>query len=95
MCDRVGILRQGKLVHLQEMSELREGRSVTAKLTGPAPRTGPDDTPLSPDAVADGELNLTYRGPLPRLLAWLATQPVADLKVEPQGLGPIYRRVHG
>jgi ABC-2 type transport system ATP-binding protein len=95
VCDRVGILRQGKLVHLQEMAELREGRSVTAKLTGPAPATGPDGNPLPADATADGELNLTYRGPLPELLAWLANQPVTNLKVEPQGLGPIYRRVHG
>ena len=95
VCDRVGILRGGKLVHLQELAELRDGRSVTAKFTGPAPAVGPDDKPLSPDAVANGELNLTYRGPLPALLAWLAEQPLTDLKVEPRGLGPIYRKVHG
>ena len=47
------------------------------------------------DAVADGHLNFVFRGPLPRLLEWLARQPVADLKVEPQGLAPIYRRFHG
>ena len=95
VCDRVGILRKGKLVHLQELAELRDGRSVTAKFTGPAPATGPDDKPLSPDAVANGELSLIYRGPLPALLAWLAKQPLTDLKVEPRGLGPIYRKVHG
>jgi ABC-2 type transport system ATP-binding protein len=95
VCDRVAILRRGELVHLQEMSELREGRHVSAKLTGPAPRTGPDGDALPGDAVADGHLNLTYRGPLPPLLDWLAKQPVTDLKVEPQGLSAIYRRFHG
>ena len=95
VCDRVGILRRGKLVHLQELAELRDGRSVTAKFTGPAPATGPDDEPLSPEAVANGELSLIYRGPLPALLSWLAKQPLTDLKVEPRGLGPIYRKVHG
>jgi ABC-2 type transport system ATP-binding protein len=95
VCDRVGILRKGKLVHLQDLSELREGRSVSAKLTGPAPAALPDGSPLPADAVENGELNLTYRGPLPELLAWLARQPLADLKVEPPGLGGIYRRVHG
>jgi ABC-2 type transport system ATP-binding protein len=95
VCDRVGILRQGKLVHLQELAELREGRDVTAKLTGPAPATDPDGKSLPAGAVANGELNLTYRGSLPDLLAWLAKQPLADLKVEPQGLGGIYRKVHG
>jgi ABC-2 type transport system ATP-binding protein len=73
------------------MSELREGRHVTARLTGPAPERGPDGEPFA----ANGDLNLTYRGPLPALLAWLGRQPLADLKVEPQGLGPIYRRFHG
>jgi ABC-2 type transport system ATP-binding protein len=92
VCDRVAILRRGELVHLQDMSELREGRHVTARLTGPSPQRGPDGEPL---AIADGHLNLTYRGPLPTLLAWLGTQPLTDLKVEPQGLGPIYRRFHG
>ena len=95
VCDRVAILRRGELVHLQDMSELREGRTVTARLTGPAPRPAPTATPLPPDAIADGHLNLTYRGPLPALLDWLARQPLADLKIEPLGLGPIYRRFHG
>ncbi len=95
VCDRVGILRRGKLVHLQDMADLRGGRSVTAALTGPGPTTGPDGAALPTDAVADGRLSLTYRGPLPALLTWLAAQPLADLRVEPQGLGPIYRRFHG
>ncbi|MBA4063011.1 MAG: ABC transporter ATP-binding protein [Isosphaera sp.] len=95
VCDRVAILRRGELVHLQEMSDLREGRAVSARLTGPAPAAGPAGDPLPSDAVADGRLTLIYRGPLPALLEWLARQPVADLKVEPQGLGPIYRRFHG
>jgi ABC-2 type transport system ATP-binding protein len=95
VCDRVAILRRGELVHLQDMSELREGRSVWARLAGPTPGLGPDGVPLKGEAVADGRLNLTYRGPLPRLLDWLAAQPLEDLKIEPQGLGPIYRAVHG
>jgi ABC-2 type transport system ATP-binding protein len=96
VCDRVGILRQGKLVHLQEMAELRDGRSVTARLVGPAPTSGPGGTALPSDAISpDGRLSLTYRGPLPTLLDWLAKQPLDDLRVEPMGLGPIYKRFHG
>jgi ABC-2 type transport system ATP-binding protein len=95
VCDRVAILRRGELVHLQEMSELREGRTVSARLTGPAPATGPGGAPLPSDAVNRDRLNLIFRGPLPVLLDWLAKQPLDDLKVEPQGLGPIYRNVHG
>ncbi|HSQ56038.1 MAG TPA: ABC transporter ATP-binding protein [Gemmata sp.] len=95
VCDRVAILRRGELVHVQEMSALREGRHVTARFSGSPPATGPAGEPLGTDATMNGQLNLTYRGPLPRLLDWLANQPVADLKIEPQGLSAIYRRFHG
>lgn len=95
VCDRVAILRKGKLVHLQDMAALRGGRHVTARFTGDIPATGPGDTPLSPESVANGRLDLEYRGPLPALLAWLAGQPLDDLTVEPIGLTAIYRRHHG
>jgi ABC-2 type transport system ATP-binding protein len=91
VCDRVAILRRGKLVHMQEVAELRDGRHVTAALTGPAPAAGPDGTPL---AVADGRLDFEYRGPLPELLGWLAAAPVADLRVEPVGLTRVYKQHH-
>ena len=38
---------------------------------------------------------MTFRGPLPVLLDWLAKQPLADLVIEPQGLAPIYKKFHG
>jgi ABC-2 type transport system ATP-binding protein len=96
VCDRVGILRRGKLVHLQEMADLRGGRVVHAQLVGPPPAAGPGGAELGPNTVtADGRLNLTYRGPLPVLLDWLAALPLDDLRIEPMGLGPIYRKYHG
>jgi ABC-2 type transport system ATP-binding protein len=95
VCDRVAILRRGELVHVQEMDELREGRAVAARLTGPGPATGPGGEQLAPDALADGRLRMTFRGPLPVLLDWLAKQPLADLVIEPQGLAPIYKKFHG
>jgi ABC-2 type transport system ATP-binding protein len=96
VCDRVAVLRRGELVHLQEMADLREGRTVSARLTGAPPDTGPDGATLGADAITrDGRLQLTFRGPLPVLLDWLARQPLADLVIEPQGLTPIYKKFHG
>ena len=95
VCDRVAILRRGELVHVQEMDELREGRSVRARLTGPAPTTGPENTALTPGAITNSHLQMVFHGPLPVLLDWLAKQPVADLVIEPQGLAPIYKKFHG
>jgi ABC-2 type transport system ATP-binding protein len=95
VCDRVAILRRGELVHVQQMPELREGRAVRARLTGPSPAAGPGGSPLDAGAVADGRLQMVHRGPLPVLLDWLAKQPLADLVIEPQGLAPIYKKFHG
>jgi ABC-2 type transport system ATP-binding protein len=95
VCDRVAVLRRGELVHVQQMAELREGRAVSARLTGPPPTSGPGGADLAPTAVADGRLQMTFRGPLPVLLDWLARQPLADLVIEPQGLAPIYKKFHG
>ena len=38
---------------------------------------------------------MTFRGPLPTLLEWLAQQPLADLVLEPQGLAATYKKFHG
>jgi ABC-2 type transport system ATP-binding protein len=96
VCDRVAILRRGELVHVQEMSELREGRSVSARFVGAPPTSGPDGSPLPADAMnADGRFQMTFRGALPTLLDWLARQSLADLVIEAQGLAPIYKKFHG
>lgn len=96
VCDRVAVLRRGELVHVQEMSELREGRVVAARVLGAAPQSGPDGAALSAEELSsDGRLQLTFRGPLPKLLGWLAGLSLADLVVEPQGLTPIYKKYHG
>jgi ABC-2 type transport system ATP-binding protein len=91
VCDRVAILRQGKLVHLQPMSERREGRFVRASFSTP-PSSGPDGRPLP---SANGTVELEYRGPLPELLNWLQKSSPTDVRIEPLGLGPIYQRFHG
>jgi ABC-2 type transport system ATP-binding protein len=94
VCDRVGILQNGRLVHLQDMSQLREIRRVRAGFTGPVPDV-PELPGLRRCQRQDGQLTLEYAGPLPPLLDWLARQPVRDLHVEPLGLTGIYQRYHG
>jgi ABC-2 type transport system ATP-binding protein len=100
VCDRVGILQRGQLVHLQRMADLRLGRLVRLRLAGP-PDSGP---PLAPPAELPGlrprdrhqdRITLEYTGPLPPLLEWLARQPVADVQIEPLGLAAIYSHFHG
>jgi len=93
VCDRVAVLKLGKLVHLQNMNELREVRRIRVHFAGAM---------VSPPAFASlrrwrsegGDLVLEWVGPLQELLSWLGTQSVLDLKIEPLGLSDIYQRYH-
>ena len=95
VCDRVAILRAGRLVHLQHMSDLREGRLVRARLDRPWEADGRLPDGLSVREHEKDRLTLEHRGPLPPLLEWLARQPLADLRLEPLGLASVYHRFHG
>jgi ABC-2 type transport system ATP-binding protein len=94
VCDRVGILQRGRLVHVQALAELRRGRVVHARFSQP-PVTLPPLAGLQERERHDDSVTLEYTGELPPLLAWLAGQPLADLRLEPLGLAGIYHRYHG
>lgn len=95
VCDRVVILRQGRLVHTQIMRELRTQHRIRARLTG--------ELGGSPPGLAnelsihrDGEsVVIDTPGELSPLLKWLADQPLAGVHVEPLGLRRVYERYHG
>ena len=94
ICDRVGILQEGRLVHFQDMKTLRQCRLI--RVQGAA---GFEPVPplegLRVREQGDDWLLLEYPGPLPPLLAWLARQPIADVRIEPVGLAGIYHRFYG
>ena len=93
VCDRVAILQKGRLVHWQNMKELRAIRQVHAKLGRDAENAPPP--PFANAVLAKGEtIDFEYAGPLPELLHWLADENVADVKIEPMGLSKIYQRFH-
>jgi ABC-2 type transport system ATP-binding protein len=95
VCDRVVILRAGQLVHTQLMSQLREQHRIVARLTGPLPQIPPSlSGQLAVIANASGEAILETPGELAPLLHWLATLPLADMRIEPVGLRTIYHRFH-
>jgi ABC-2 type transport system ATP-binding protein len=92
VCDRVAILQAGRLVHEQDMAELRQARRI--RLRCERPPALPELPGLGVEAQDNGTLTLRYDGPLPELLRWLAGQPVSDLRVEPLGLLGVYQRFH-
>src|SRR5262249_8577021 len=94
VCDRVGILQRGHLVHLQEMAKLHEGRFVRGRFGKPVDSL-PQLEGLRLVERHDEELALEYTGSLPPLLEWLARQPLIELRMDRLGLNAIYHRFHG
>ena len=94
ICDRVGILHKGRLVHLQKLEELREVKRVRASFDGPVTAV-PSLPGIRAVTRHDCQLVFEYAGALHDLLGWLAEQAVLDIKIEPLGLARIYQRYHG
>jgi ABC-2 type transport system ATP-binding protein len=95
VCDRVGILQRGKLVHLQSIAELNAEERLVHVRFREMPAAWPELPGMEIVHTHGTEARLTHRGPLHPLLEWLGRQPVADLRVEPLGLGGVYARYHG
>lgn len=95
-CDRVAILRQGKLAHQQVMHDLRRQHRIKARLTGPWPAVpeglGGEVRVLRPAA---DEVTIETPGELSAVLGWLSTLPLAEMRIEPFSLQAVYDRFHG
>jgi ABC-2 type transport system ATP-binding protein len=93
VCDRVAILAKGKLVHSQDVAALRADRRARVRLAGPP--AGPPPAGVTVESQNEQEMVLVCHGDrVQPLLGWLAAQPVADVRLEPQGLAAIYQRFH-
>jgi ABC-2 type transport system ATP-binding protein len=95
ICDRVVILRAGRLVHTQAMSQLRFQHRIVATLKGLLPAI-PEQLrgQLAIVRRTDQEAIFETPGELAPVLGWLATLPLADVRIEPIGLRAIYDRFH-
>jgi ABC-2 type transport system ATP-binding protein len=96
VCDRVVLVRRGKLVHTQEMSQLRERHLIRGHLRGPLP-TAPAELngQLSIAAGKNSSVTIETAGELTPLLGWLAKLPLTDVRIEPHGLQAVYDKYHG
>ncbi|MFV1966339.1 MAG: ABC transporter ATP-binding protein [Pirellulaceae bacterium] len=95
VCDRVAILSGGRLVHTQNMPELRRQHRIHATLQGEMPQA-PESlrSQFSMMTGSGGQITLDTFGELAPLLGWLATLPLREMRVEPIGLRAVYDRFH-
>ena len=95
VCDRVLILRAGCLVHTQTVADLRRKHRIRAQLTGPLPPMPPSlNGHVSVTNGTAGDLMIETPDELSGLLGWLATLPLAEVRIEPVGLQALYDRYH-
>ena len=87
VCDRVAIIRRGRLVALEDVAALiaRRKRNVEVRFAGPAPRLG--DVPgVSDVRLADGLATCRLDGEVAPFLAALRGIEVRDLAITPASL---------
>jgi ABC-2 type transport system ATP-binding protein len=99
VCDRVAVLRQGELVHLQAMADVLRRHRIRATLHGGAGYTPPPlPEHLAGTSVRNGQagkIEIETPGELAPLLSWLAALPLAEVQIEPLGLKAVYDLFHG
>ncbi len=91
VCDRVGILRRGRLVDQGTLAELRHLSRQTVDVTfaGPAPRLPPLPN-VAVEPAGRNALRFSVSGSIAPLLAALAGQPVATLSSRQPSLEEIF-----
>jgi len=95
VCDRVAILRGGRLVHTQDMSALRRQHRIHATLQGTLPQAPPSlRSQFTKIRDTDGQITLDTVGELSPMLGWLATLELQEMRIEPIGLRAVYDRFH-
>ena len=95
VADRVGIMRRGRLMHVEDMHARRGLRMILVKYRGDPPEDYPDDLELEPVRREGGVDLLRHRGEVGPLLDWLHRQPVADIAIGTEDLKSLYDRYHG
>ena len=84
LCDRVGIIRRGRLARETSIAELRREmpRRVRVIFNGAAP-TPPETLRAAVKRVHDRSWDLDWHGPLGAALAALGGLPIADIEIDP------------
>ena len=95
VCDRVGIIRDGRLVELADVEDLldRSGRLVSVRVEGAVDR-GDFDLPGVHDLTVDDGVRFVFTGRYDTLVDRLSAFSVLDLEVEEAPLEEVFMRFY-
>ncbi len=94
VCDRVAILRGGRLVHNAPMSEIRLKHRIRARIKGDLPPVPSALQPMLEISRNEGQIQIDTPGELSEVLKWLAEASLEGMQVQPIGLKSIYDHYH-
>lgn len=96
VCDRVAILRSGRLVYEQCMSALKQRYRITLRQSAAAQALAPDVAQwLEPQGIENGFGHYLTTAGLSEVLTALHRGGLEVVHVQPEGLRAIYERYHG
>ena len=94
LCDRVAILRQGRLVHTQIMGQLRQRHRIVGRCLGELPEAPAQLQSHVHVSRDEDRVTIETTGDLARVLEWLSRLPLCEISIEPSGLRSVYDRFH-
>lgn len=95
VCDRVAILRRGRLVHVEDMAARRRLRMLLVQFAEETPPPFPEELGLSIRRAEGAAWLLEHRGEIGPLLRWLAAVEVRDVAIGAEDLRALYDQYHG
>jgi ABC-2 type transport system ATP-binding protein len=95
-CDRVCILRKGRLVHTEALASIKREHRIRARLTGPFPEI-PQQLRSDVEVLesTESEVVIQTAGEVATLFSWLGTLPIDQVRIDPISLQAVYDRYHG
>ncbi len=93
-CDRVLILREGRLVHDQSIGELKRQHRIRARLVGELPEPPVALKPSLSVIQQEDKIQIETPAQLSEVMRWLSGAPLDDVYIQPISLRAVYDRFH-
>jgi ABC-2 type transport system ATP-binding protein len=94
LCERVGVVRDGRMISEQTLAEMREGARRAVDLVWNTVAAS-DSTPVPPFLTLDRREAMRWRctlaGDVTELVRWSASQPLSDISISPPDLDRLFR----
>ena len=94
LCDRVAILRRGRLVEESSLDDLRKrARRIVTIRWSDSSDTQPPEVPSFLEMLeqGDGRWTAALTSPVPELLRWVSKQRIEDLSISEPDLGRVFQ----